>query len=102
MPIYQYLCPSCNYAFELKQGFNDECKASCPHCHNGARRLFIPVPIIFKGSGFYVTDHSSKSEAQLSPKENKNSKEDTKAKENLETKEIPKATKEVSKDEKKE
>ena len=71
MPIYQYVCPSCNYKFELRQGFNDKCKASCPKCNNGARRLFIAVPIIFKGPGFYVTDSAKKSEIQDSPKETK-------------------------------
>ncbi len=89
MPIYQYICPSCNSKFELRQSFNDECKVSCPKCHNGARRLFIPVPIIFKGSGFYVTDSSKKSEVQDTPKE---------AKEIKETKEV-KATKEEKKEE---
>ena len=61
MPIYQYLCPRCNHKFELKQGFNDECHVPCPECNNGARRLFIPVPIIFKGSGFHATDYRTKS-----------------------------------------
>ena len=69
MPIYQYLCPSCNHKFELRQSFNDECHASCPKCKNGAKRIFVPVPIIFKGSGFYVTDSSKKSEVHDSPKE---------------------------------
>ena len=57
MPTYQYLCPKCNLKFDLKQSFDDESIASCPKCQNGARRLFAPVPIIFKGSGFYVTDN---------------------------------------------
>ncbi len=69
MPIYQYLCPRCNFKFELRQSFTDKCKVTCPKCNNGARRLFIPVPIIFKGSGFYVTDSAKKSEIQDSPKE---------------------------------
>jgi putative FmdB family regulatory protein len=71
MPVYQYLCPSCNNKFELRQSFNDEGNVHCPKCNNGARRLFIPVPIIFKGSGFYVTDSSKKSDIQDSPKETK-------------------------------
>ena len=68
MPVYQYQCDSCNHKFDLRQSFNDESIASCPKCNNGARRLFRPVPIIFKGSGFYVTDNARKSEAQDSPK----------------------------------
>jgi putative FmdB family regulatory protein len=78
MPIYQFLCPTCNHKFELKRGFHDDCKVSCPKCNNGAKKLFIPVPIIFKGSGFYVTDSSKKSDVQDSPKETKIEKEETK------------------------
>ncbi|MBM3148703.1 MAG: zinc ribbon domain-containing protein [Chloroflexi bacterium] len=62
MPIYEYVCSRCNHRFELRQSFGAESATSCPRCHNGAQRLFAPVPIIFKGSGFYVTD-SKKSSA---------------------------------------
>jgi len=57
VPIYQYHCPKCNLKFELKQSFSDESMVVCPKCRNGAQRLFSPVPVIFKGSGFYVTDN---------------------------------------------
>ena len=57
MPIYEYECGKCRYRFEIRQGFNDEPQAQCPQCQGGARRIFHPAPIIFKGSGFYVTDH---------------------------------------------
>lgn len=56
MPIYQYRCLSCNRQFELKQSFNDKPVADCPSCHGIARRIFCPVPIIFNGPGFYITD----------------------------------------------
>jgi putative FmdB family regulatory protein len=56
MPIYQYRCLNCNLHFELKQSFDDKPIADCPSCHGIARRLFAPVPIIFNGPGFYVTD----------------------------------------------
>ena len=72
MPIYEYLCPKCSLKFELKQTFTDESVAVCPGCQNGARRLFSPVPIIFKGSGFYVTDNNAaKGGLQSSAKEDK-------------------------------
>jgi putative FmdB family regulatory protein len=74
MPIYQYVCPSCKCKFEVRQGFNDESKVSCPRCNTGARRIFLPVPIFFKGSGFYVTDSAKKSEIQDTPKEPKSEK----------------------------
>ena len=56
MPTYQYRCLNCNQEFELKQSFNDKPIADCPACHDIARRIFCPVPIIFNGPGFYVTD----------------------------------------------
>lgn len=57
MPIYEYECPTCSFRFEQKRSFSDESPVSCPQCQCQAKRLFSPVPIIFKGSGFYVTDH---------------------------------------------
>ncbi len=59
MPIYEYECPSCSCKFEKKRSFTDESPVLCPTCKCEARKVFSPVPIIFKGSGFYVTDHPS-------------------------------------------
>lgn len=56
MPTYQYRCLNCSRQFEVKQTFNDKPVADCPSCHGIARRVFCPVPIIFNGPGFYVTD----------------------------------------------
>ena len=56
MPIYQYRCLDCKLQFELKQSFHDKPIADCPVCHGISRRIFSPVPIIFNGPGFYVTD----------------------------------------------
>ena len=57
MPIYEYECGKCSHRFEVKQGFSDKPQAKCPQCKGVARRVFLPTPIIFKGSGFYITDH---------------------------------------------
>jgi putative FmdB family regulatory protein len=57
MPIYEYECGNCRHRFEVKQGFKDKPEAVCPQCQQAARRVFHPTPIIFKGKGFYVTDH---------------------------------------------
>jgi putative FmdB family regulatory protein len=57
LPTYDYECPKCLDRFEQRRSFSDESKVKCPKCQREARRLFSPVPIIFKGSGFYVTDH---------------------------------------------
>ncbi len=61
MPIYEYECEKCSCHFDLRRSFSDSGNedASCPRCHGKARRLFSPVPIIFKGSGFYVTDKAA-------------------------------------------
>ena len=61
MPIYEYECSECDFLFERRQRFDEEPVAMCPKCQGKARRVINSVPIIFKGSGFYVTDsrHSS-------------------------------------------
>ncbi len=79
MPIYQYVCSKCNTNFELRQSFSDESAAICPKCRGESRRLFVPVPIIFKGPGFYVTDSRTTSEAQLPAKETKADKQNPSA-----------------------
>ena len=58
MPTYEYECRVCSTRFELKRGFGEETNAYCPACAGEARRIFSPVPIFFKGSGFYVTDNA--------------------------------------------
>ena len=57
MPIYEYECNLCRFNFERKQGFDEEPVAICPKCQGEARRILHSVPVIFKGSGFYVTDN---------------------------------------------
>ncbi len=56
MPIYEYECGKCRRRFEKRQGFHAEPEAECPQCQGQSRRVFHPTPIVFKGSGFYVTD----------------------------------------------
>ncbi|OGO02840.1 MAG: hypothetical protein A2Y91_05215 [Chloroflexi bacterium RBG_13_54_8] len=56
MPIYEYRCTRCCHQFELRRGFEEDSGAACPKCEGEAHRLFLPVPIIFKGTGFYITD----------------------------------------------
>jgi putative FmdB family regulatory protein len=59
LPVYEYKCEDCSCCFELKQGFNDSAVVTCPQCQSSAKRVFSPVPIIFKGPGFYVTDNAT-------------------------------------------
>ena len=56
MPIYEYECSLCDFHFERKQKFDDEPIAICPKCQGQVQRVIHPAPIIFKGSGFYITD----------------------------------------------
>jgi putative FmdB family regulatory protein len=60
MPIYEYECLSCGIQFEKRQSFNDAPQADCPNGHKETRRLLATPTIVFKGSGFYVTDNRSK------------------------------------------
>jgi putative FmdB family regulatory protein len=64
MPIYEYECLTCGVTFEKRQSFSDAPKADCPNGHSETRRLLAAPAIVFKGSGFYITDNkSSKSSA---------------------------------------
>ena len=56
MPIYEYECGHCRFRFEMKQGFDEEPAAMCPQCQRRVRRVFHSTPVIFRGSGFYITD----------------------------------------------
>jgi len=57
MPIYEYQCAECCHTFERRQRFDEEAVAMCPGCGGKSRRVIHAAPIIFKGSGFYVTDN---------------------------------------------
>jgi putative FmdB family regulatory protein len=61
MPLYEYQCQACGVRFERRQHINDEPVKVCPECGGKVHRLIQPVGIIFKGSGFYVTDNRAKS-----------------------------------------
>ncbi len=60
MPTYDYECTQCGHTFEAFQNMSDEPLKKCPECGKKVRRLIGGgVGIIFKGSGFYVTDNKS-------------------------------------------
>jgi putative FmdB family regulatory protein len=60
MPRYEYQCADCGVRFERVQHFNEAPVTACPECHGDVHRVIGPVGVVFKGSGFYVTDHNSK------------------------------------------
>ncbi|HEX9896347.1 MAG TPA: FmdB family zinc ribbon protein [Dehalococcoidales bacterium] len=60
MPTYEYECEKCACRFELKRRFGEDAGSPrCPKCRGNVRQLFSPSAILFKGSGFYVTDSRS-------------------------------------------
>ena len=59
MPTYEYECRRCSARFEIKRSFSENSSVPCPKCQGEARLVFSPVPVIFKGSGFYITDNRS-------------------------------------------
>lgn len=56
MPLYVYKCNNCEHQFEVRQRFSEEPLTICPQCEGQIRRVINPVGVVFKGSGFYVTD----------------------------------------------
>ncbi len=56
MPVYEYQCRACGERFDLKQSFSDEPIKVCPKCGGETRRVLHPPGIVFKGSGWYITD----------------------------------------------
>ncbi len=60
MPVYEYRCEDCKRHFEIKQSFNDAALTVCPNCGSRIHRVIQAAGIVFKGSGFYVTDSKSK------------------------------------------
>ena len=64
MPTYTYQCENCGIRFDRYQKFEDPPLSYCPECNKKSlRKVYAPVGIVFKGSGFYATDHRSPSGA---------------------------------------
>jgi putative FmdB family regulatory protein len=66
MPTYEYACRSCGEHLEVVQSFRDEPLTECPTCGGTLRKVFSPVGISFKGSGFYRNDSRSSSKTAKS------------------------------------
>mgnify|MGYP001237716143 CR=1 FL=1 len=80
MPVYTYRCSNCGVQFEKQQSYTDQSLLRCPECgRRSLKKIFLPVGIVFKGSGFYATDHHSPSGQQ-------SKKADTKSEEKTEEK----------------
>lgn len=56
MPTYSYRCTACGHRFDQFQRFSDDPLTECPECHGFVKRVLHPVGVVFKGSGWYITD----------------------------------------------
>jgi putative FmdB family regulatory protein len=63
MPVYEYECQKCGHRFDIEHGINEETRKRCPECRGKIKKCFSAVGIVFKGSGFYVTDSKGKNSA---------------------------------------
>ncbi len=76
MPTYEYLCRGCSHRFETWQKMTEDPLTICPECGGDIRRVLFPAGVVFKGSGFYKTDHNGSSSVAS---ENGNAKKSEKA-----------------------
>ncbi|MFZ1399143.1 MAG: FmdB family zinc ribbon protein [Candidatus Promineifilaceae bacterium] len=82
MPTYTYRCNNCEYEFEIKQRMADDPLTDCPECETDSslRKVMNSVGIVFKGSGFYVTDSRGKKSAAAPSANGKTSENGSSAK----------------------
>jgi putative FmdB family regulatory protein len=67
MPTYQYLCRDCGHGFEQFQKFSENALTDCPSCDGTVQRVIQNVGVVFKGSGWYITDSRSSSKKSDDP-----------------------------------
>ena len=77
MPIYEYACTRCGERTEARQSFSDPPLEECPVCGGKLRKLYSPVGIVFKGSGFYSTDARKSSSSTKSDEKKPEKKSET-------------------------
>jgi putative FmdB family regulatory protein len=82
MPVYTYQCDNCGVQFDKQQSFSDQPLVRCPECGKKTlKKVYQPVGIVFKGSGFYATDHHSPSGQSSKKMDEKMEKESSTGKE---------------------
>jgi putative FmdB family regulatory protein len=64
LPLYEYQCRACRKTAEVRHGFKETFEGKCENCGGEMARVFTPAGIVFKGSGFYLTDSRSAAEAK--------------------------------------
>ncbi|MFN2388303.1 MAG: FmdB family zinc ribbon protein [Actinomycetota bacterium] len=78
MPIYEYTCTACAERVEARQAFTDPPLEVCAVCGGRLRKLYSPVGVVFKGSGFYSTDKKGAGEGKPSTTEESKTSTDRK------------------------
>jgi putative FmdB family regulatory protein len=71
VPIYEYKCNKCGHRFDIMQKVNDPPITTCPKCSGLTSKVISPSGLMFKGSGWYVTDYSSKGKNSVEAKPEK-------------------------------
>ncbi len=97
MPTYDYKCENCNNAFEFFQSMKEDPITLCPQCgHNSLKKMVsLPAGLIFKGTGFYLTDYKKKNSSPSvinNAQDNSKSSEQTDAKTEAKTESKEKKT----------
>ena len=82
MPTYDYICNDCNKMHEYFQSMSDDPLTKCPECKKNSLRRVISggTGLIFKGSGYYLTDYKNKKNKKMDTKDNTVKKKDKKIK----------------------
>lgn len=98
MPIYTYQCSNCGVRFDKEQSFSERNPVRCPECRKKSlHRVYRPVGVIFKGSGFYSTDnrsskHTTTKSASSDTKDKTTSKDESEDKKSTTAKSEKKST----------
>ena len=87
MPTYDYICNDCENMYEYFQSMSDAPKKGCPDCKKDSLRRVISggTGLIFKGSGYYLTDYKNKKNESSDDKKVKPKKKDKKVKKKIES-----------------
>jgi len=79
MPAYDFRCTECAETFEVNRPMSSTTEECCPSCGAVARKVFSPVSVTFKGTGFHNTDYRPKPKDESAPSEEKAPKSDVPA-----------------------
>ena len=87
MPTYDYICNDCEKMYEYFQSMSDAPIKECPECKNNSLRRVISggAGLIFKGSGYYLTDYKNKKTQSSENKKSNKKKKDNKNKKKVES-----------------